>query len=451
MSGLLSSLSMAARAMDAQRAGLAVTGENIANLNTDGYVRRTIQFAEGKPAGVDVAGIRAQRDRLLESRVRQEMPSASREGAIAESLSIVEASLGDAGASLDAQLSAFFDAFAALTQDPASTVARDGVVLQGRLLARAFNDLSSRLDDARRGTDASVRSGIDQINRLAGQMAAINQSIGAANGADTAALLDEQQLALTQLSKLVDITVIARSDGGVDVSLGEGRAIVMGANTYALEAVSTAPYGFAQIELGDFDVTGEIRNGQLSGWLDVRDVMIPDYRARLDTVAFAVAQNVNAAHQTGTDLLGGSGNDFFAPIGAPSGAAAAIEVDAAIVADPSLIAASLSGAPGDNQVAKAIAALRDARVIGGTTTLSDSWSQLVYRVGADAQTAQAQHKGRLEVVAQVERLRDQVSGVSLDEEAASMLRFQRAYEANARYFSTVDTVLATLLHLVGGS
>ena len=52
---------------------------------------------------------------------------------------------------------------------------------------------------------------------------------------------------------------------------------------------------------------------------------------------------------------------------------------------------------------------------------------------------------------EIERLRDQVSGVSLDEEASQMLRFQRAYEANARYFSTVDSVLATLLHLVGGA
>ncbi|HWI16435.1 MAG TPA: flagellar hook-associated protein FlgK [Vicinamibacterales bacterium] len=450
MSGLLTSLSMAARAMDAQRAGLAVTGENIANLNTDGYVRRNIQLAEGRPAGVDVVGIRAQRDRLLEARVRQEMPSAAREGAIADSLTVVEASLGEAGASLDAQLSAFFDSFAALTQDPASTVARDGVVLQGRLLTRSFNDLATRLDDARRGTDVSVRAGVESVNRLASQVASLNTAINAANGGGTEALKDEQLLALTELAKLADITVIARSDGGVDVSLGQGRAIVMGANTYALQAVDTPPNGFASIELGGLDVTGEFNNGQLSGLLSVRDVMVPGYQARLDAIAFSVAQQVNTAHQAGTDLLGGTGNNFFAPIGGPAGAAAAIELDAAVSADPQLIAASLTGAPGDNQTAKAIAALRDARVVGGTASFAESWSQLVYRVGSDAQTATSQQKGRQEVVDQVARLLDQVSGVSLDEEASSMLRFQRAYEANARYFSTVDQVLATLLRLVGG-
>lgn len=450
MSGLLTSLSMAARAMDAQRAGLAVTGQNIANLNTDGYTRRNIQFAEGRPAGVDVVGVRAQRDRLLEARVRQELPSAAREGAVADSLSVVEASLGEAGSSLDSQLSAFFDSFAALTQDPASTVARDGVVLQGRLLTRSFNDLATRLDEARRGTDVSVRAGVDSINRLVSQVASLNTAINAANGGGTEALKDEQLLALTELSKLADITVIARSDGGVDVSLGQGRAVVMGANTYLLEAVDTPPNGFATIELGGIDITGEITNGQLSGLLDVRDVMVPGYQARLDTIAFSFAQQVNTAHQAGTDLLGGTGNNFFTPIGAPAGAASAIQLAAGIAADPQSIAASLTGAPGDNQTAKAIAGLRDARVVGGSATFAESWSQLVYRVGSDAQTAQSQQQGRQEVVDQVERLRDQVSGVSLDEEAATMLRFQRAYEANARYFSTVDQVLATLLRLVGG-
>jgi flagellar hook-associated protein 1 FlgK len=292
---LFTSLSMAARAMDAQRAGLAVTGDNLANLNTDGYVRRRIEFEEARPAGVDVRGIRAIRDRLLEARVRQETPLAEREGAIADSLSVVEASLGDAGASLDAQLSAFFDAFAALTQDAASTVARDGVVLQGRLLSRSFNDISARLADARRGADASLRDGIDQVNRLAGQVAALNQAINAANGGSTESLRDEQMLALDQLSKLADITVLSRSDGGVDVSLGQGRAIVMGANAYALDAAAAPPHGFARIEMDGIDITGEIRKGQLSGWVDVRDTMIPDYQSRLDTLAFTVAQQVNTA------------------------------------------------------------------------------------------------------------------------------------------------------------
>ena len=86
---------------------------------------------------------------------------------------------------------------------------------------------------------------------------------------------------------------------------------------------------------------------------------------------------------------------------------------------------------------------------GGSATFGESWGQLVYRVGTDTQTARAEQQSRGVVLDQVSRLRDQVSGVSLDEEAASMLKFQRGYEANARFFSTVNDVLDTLMNVVG--
>lgn len=452
MSGLMGSLSLAARAMDAQRAGLAVTGNNIANLNTDGYVRRSIQLAEGQPGagGVDVVGTRARRDVLLEARVRQEIPAEGRERAIAGSLSVVEASIGDPGASLDANLTAFFDSFASLAQDPTSTVARDGVVLQGRLLARSFNDISARLNDSRRSADVQVRGAVENINRLAAEVSAINQAINAANGGEIEGLRDRQTQALKEMAGLADISVLQRSDGGVDVSIGEGRALVMGANVYRVAMVDTPPSGFARLEMGGTDMTAEIARGELAGMLEVRDVMIPGYQARLDTIAFTVAQEVNTLHQGGSDLAGNAGGNFFATIGAPAGAAAAITLDAALAADSDLVAASLTGAQGDNGAAKQIASLRDARVVNGSSTFSESWGQLVYRVGTDSQTAIAQQKSRTEVVAQVEFLRDQVSGVSLDEESGLLMRYQRAYEANARYFQAVDTMLATLLHLAGG-
>jgi flagellar hook-associated protein 1 FlgK len=452
MSGLMGSLSLAARALDAQRAGLAVTGNNIANLNTEGYVRRSIQLAEGQPGagGVDVIGTRARRDVLLEARVRQELPAEGRERAIANALSVVEASVGDPGASLDANLTSFFDSFASLAQDPTSTVARDGVVLQGRLLARSFNDIAGRLTDSRRSADVQVRGAVDNINRLATEVAALNQAINAANGGETDGLKDRQTQALKEMAALADISVLQRGDGGVDVSIGQGRALVMGANVYGVQTVDTPPSGFAQLEIGGMNMTAEIARGELAGLLEVRDVMIPGYQARLDTIAFTVAQQVNALHQGGADLAGNPGGNFFGPIGAAAGAAAAISLDAALAADSDLVAASLTGAQGDNGAAKQIANLRDARVVNGSATFSEGWGQLVYRVGTDAQTAIAQQKSRLDVVAQVEHLRDQVSGVSLDEESGMMMRYQRAYEANARYFTAVDTMLATLLHIVGG-
>jgi flagellar hook-associated protein 1 FlgK len=121
-------------------------------------------------------------------------------------------------------------------------------------------------------------------------------------------------------------------------------------------------------------------------------------------------------------------------------------VDPAVAADPRKIAAASIADEGDNQTARAIAALRDARILNsGTATFTDVWSQMVYTVGRDSKDAEDSQITREEIVRQVDRLRDQVSGVSLDEEAANLLKFQRAYEANARFFRACEDTIDVLL------
>jgi len=86
---------------------------------------------------------------------------------------------------------------------------------------------------------------------------------------------------------------------------------------------------------------------------------------------------------------------------------------------------------------------------GNTATLSDGWGQIVYRVARDAKTATDERNSRQEIVRQIDALRDAVSGVSLDEEAMNLLKFQRAYEANARFFQVIDQTLEMLLQMSG--
>jgi flagellar hook-associated protein 1 FlgK len=453
MNGLFSSLSMAARSVAAQEYGLNVTGQNIANLNTPGYARRTTNLEEVAPTaggGVRANGARAERDALLDARVRQEFPAEQQHGAVADSLAVVEVSLGAVGQSIDGALTSFFDGFSALALDPTSSVVRDGAVLQGRQLASAFNNMATRLDDARRVADSQVRGDIDHINTLATQIGQLNTQIGTANGADVETLNDRMRVALETLAGLADVTAIRREEGGFDVSIGSGRALVIGSNVYSVEAVPGGPDGVSAVFSGDVDISAEIQRGHLGGLLQVRDTIVPGYQQRLDQLAFDVAAQVNLLHEAGTGLTGATGQSFFTTIASVAGAASAIEVAPAVVGDPRLIAASQSGAPGDNGTATAIANLRDTRVLnGGTTTLNDSWSQMVYRVGSDAATAQAQRESGRQVVEQISKLRDQISGVSLDEEAAAMMKFQRAYQANARFFMSVNESISTLMNMVG--
>lgn len=447
MSGFFTMLTSTSRALDAQRAGLAVAGQNIANLNTDGYARRSIQLADDQLGSVQVLGVQARRDALLDARVRHELPAEAREGAMADALSVVEASLGTAGASIDGRLTAFFDAFAALASDPTSTVARDTVVSQGRQLAGAFADMSARFDASQREADTSIRGGVSELNAMAQRVSTLNDAITTANGANVSALVDERTLVLEQMSGIADVQVMTRTDGAVDVAIGPGQPLVVGGRTFALDVVDAAPDGFAHVMANGVDLTATLERGRLGGLISVRDTAVPSYRAGLDELAYGVTQQINAVHQAGYGMNGTTGQAFFTPLGTAPGAAAAMAVDAAVIADSARVAASQSGTAGDNLTARALADLRNARGMANQSTFAESWGQTVYRVGSDAAGARAQQQSRHDVVTQVQQLRDQVSGVSLDEEAGHMLKFQRAYEANARYFTAVDDLLDTLLNM----
>lgn len=459
MSNLWTSLSSAGRALEAQRFGLDIAGQNIANVNTPGYTRRTVDLAAVAPqeahsagGGVDAVRLRSFRDELIERRLRQEQPAVSREAAVADLLAVIEVALGSAGQSIDARLSGFFDAFSRLADDPLSGPARQEVIVEARGLGDALRAVARALGDAARDADLRIRRGIEEVNALATRIARANQQVmGIGETAPQALhLRDDATEAIRQLSEMLDVSTIQRPDGAADVTFGNGRPLVIGGTAYAITTPSQPPSGYAPVQTGDTDATGEIAGGSLGGWVRVRDVLVPDYLTRLDQIAYELSQRVNAVHDAGFDATGVDAGNFFTPIASVAGAASLLVVDPTISADVKRLAAAGVAALGDNQAARSMAALRDVKALdGASATLLDGWANLVYRVGRDAKTAQDEHRGRGEVLGQLESLRDAVSGVSLDEEAVTMLKFQRAYEANARFFRAIDDTLATLLDLMG--
>ena len=230
------------------------------------------------------------------------------------------------------------------------------------------------------------------------------------------------------------------------MTLPSGRALVIGESAYPLETTADA---VTAIHLGDADVTADFTGGRLGGLLQVRDSIIPGYIARLDELAYDLANAVNGLHATGYDLDGNAAGDFFTAPATVAGAASSLSVDAALLADSRRVAASATGAAGDNGIARGLSALRDATIAnGGTRSAHAAWSQIVYAVGGDAASARAAEHSHSQVVLQLEQMRAEVSGVSYDEEAAHLMRYQRAYEANARYFTTILDTLDALMEML---
>jgi flagellar hook-associated protein 1 FlgK len=446
---LLGSLQSAARALEAQSYGLEITGQNIANVNTAGYTRRSVTFAETVAyPGVDIEGVTAARTPLIDARLWHEQPAASQQGAIADNLAVVESSLGTVGSSLDKNLADFYSAFSSLAQNPTSSTARSQVVAAGQTLASAFNSMSGRISKAQADADVQVRSAVDQVNTLAARIASLNTQLSGAEPATSAALRDQMGDSLSALSQLIDFSTITHDDGSVDVAIGNGHALVSADNVTKLTMSSAPPQGFAAIASGGTDVTADISGGSLGGVLRVRDTLVPGYLNQLDQLASGVVSTVNAAHQAGFDLNGTAGVPFFTPLASVAGAAKNMSVNSAIVADPRLVAAAGTTSAGDNQAARAIANLQDAALPGGTASPLAAWGAMVSQVGSDIRTAQQEQTSRDDVVRQLQNLRDQTSGVSLDEEAAAMMKFQRAYEANARFFNVVNETFDMLTTMV---
>jgi len=447
---LLNSLGMATAALDAQRRGLEVTGRNMANLNTPGYARRTVSVVTGEAEGFTAARVGSTRDEVLDTRYRRELQSAVRDGVIADELRAIEGRVQSSGTSIDTRMNAFFDAWSMLASQPSSATARQGVIAEGRLLASAFVDTQTSFGDARRAVDLRIRTGVETLNSLSGELALVNGSVLARTG-DPDDLADRQSQLLEQMSRLADIRVVMQADGSRDVTTAAGVSLVAGNAATAIEVSSGEDEGLAQLTLAGVDIAAGLSGGQLGGWLSVRDGQLPGYLAQLDALATAVVNAVNAAHEAGTTMAGAAGEPFFTLAAGASSAAAAMQVNPDVVDDPSLVAASATGTVGDNGTARVIADLRTTGVSGaGGATLLEAWSALVFAVGNDTRSAEAQKDTRDAVMAQLAHLRDQAVGVSLDDEAASLMRFQRAYQANAQFFAAINDTLMTLMTLVGG-
>jgi flagellar hook-associated protein 1 FlgK len=183
--------------------------------------------------------------------------------------------------------------------------------------------------------------------------------------------------------------------------------------------------------------------------METRDVVINDYMTRLDTLAGAIIQEVNALHNDAITPSGfgldGSQNDFFTGSNAGD-----IAVNSDILADVNLIAAAGDAAalPGDNSVAIAIANLQSALTMsGGSASFDDYYTTLVGDVGSDVQTANLNYDHQSSMIQHLENYREEVSGVSLDEEMVNLVKFQHAYNAAARLITVTDEMMETIISI----
>ncbi|MBI2566433.1 MAG: flagellar hook-associated protein FlgK [Candidatus Schekmanbacteria bacterium] len=465
MSNLFSALDTGLSALFTSQTALSAIGHNITNVNTFGYSRQEVglqarlptNFAEGVlGSGVEIEQIKRVYDRFLgDQLVRQQERVGSTEQKLV-AWEQIESNLNDLSETgLKDSISTFFSAWHDLASAPENTAFRNNVMRRAESLAASFRDTQSRLNGLLRDTDTTVSLEVDSINSITAEIAKLNVMIAQQETSGTPAndFRDQRDVLVQELSRHVAIDSFEDNNGMLFVEVrGAGGPLVIANQTQELVAFrDPANNNLYDVRLdvnGNLiDLTDFIEGGTLQGALYSRDTTLQNEMAKLDELANGIIDQVNALHTTGFDLNGNNlAQDFFIP----GTGATLMAVDPAIVADVRLIAASGTGAPGDNSIANSIAGLQQALTMNGASdTFDEYYNSMVVEIGNEIIGLNSKRETDDAVLYQLENRRDSLSGVSLDEEAADLMRYQKMYQAASKYISVIDGLMGTLISELG--
>jgi flagellar hook-associated protein 1 FlgK len=461
MGNLLSGINLALQALRSQQSIIDVTQHNVANANTAGYRRQEAILSSGPEypplslygsvfagqvgTGVLVNEIKRFNLDFFDNRLRQETSESQYWSVKHDALSQVEATLAETSQDgLSAKLDNFWSGWTAVSGDPTNLSARSELYSRAVSLTNGLNARVGRLKEIQQSLDGSIVENVHEVNELARKIAGLNAEISAvkASGNQPNDLLDERDRALDRLSDLTGATASVQNDGGALVSVG-GHVLVVGNQTFSLITRPDGNHNLNKIywEQDGSDFTPG--TGEISARLETRDGKIEDQLTGLDNIAGALINTINPLHRAGFGLKNDTGNDFFTGTDAST-----IGVNS-VLADPEKIA--LSGAmdsPGDNSVAESIIGVQDQGLLG-SQTISQFTAGLASGLGSDIQDASNNADARKLVADSLIAQRDAVSGVSLDEEAANLVKAQRAYEAASRIVNVLDDMANKIINGMG--
>ncbi|MET0250673.1 MAG: flagellar hook-associated protein FlgK [Novosphingobium sp.] len=428
----------------AAQAGLDVTAQNIANVSTEGYVRRTARQSEvalaGGPlrlndlslGGVRVDGFNRNVDQFRQAEARRTGSDAARADAEVAGLEAVEsavalAGVGDAATGFEATLQA-------LSQDTTNGSLRASVVESARGLAGTLQVAARGLDATGAALRTAATDGAGQVNQLAGQLAQTNVRLSRAAtcGSDHAALLDQRDALLGRLSGYADIASTAAADGSVEVRIGgaAGPALVSGSQSAAF-AAAVAGDGTLGFTLAGQPVT--LGGGSLAGQAQAL-VRLGGTRAGIEAIATSVIAVANNAQAAGVALDGSPGQPLFGGSGASD--------IAVTLSSGSGLATAPAGAPAGSRDPANLVALRQALATADPTGAADA---VVSDIAGAVAARTTSRDALLAIAASASDAVQAQAGVDLDSEAVNLVRYQQAFQASGRVIQVAADLFDTLL------
>jgi flagellar hook-associated protein 1 FlgK len=478
---LFSTLNTANTALSAQQRAIEVTGQNVANVNTDGYSRQRVDMQSvggtAVPAiwsvsnqvgsGVDADTVTRIRDAFLEARAQTEHASTSSLTVQDDTYTQVQQAFREPGTTgIQSMLSDFWAGFGDIANNATDPGARSQLLQRAQTLAAGLHTTTGALDQQWSQTRDGLSTLLTDVNATARSIAELNQNIKSATMSKLQSndLQDKRDTLVLQLADQIGATATPMDDGTLTVTVG-GISLVSGNNAIQLSltggnsaadvnadpaansiAIVTTP-GSAVVRAG----------GTAAGQLTTMNSIIPGYEKQLDGVAQQLADQVNSVHETGYDLYGTQGGAFFDDGSGGTTGITAANISVAVTDPKKIAAAALSPVAANGQISAdhtVADQLYQLRLGIPNGTSYDDGADSVYRkmivaLGVQASTTANSLTTQSAVSTQVDASRESVSGVNIDEEMTNMLQYQHAYAAAGQLVSTVQSMMDTLINMVG--
>jgi flagellar hook-associated protein 1 FlgK len=527
-------------ALFASQSALSITSNNIANVNTPGYTKKSVILEIATPTavsggflgqGVRIAGIRRSYDEFIQNQLLGQYQNYGRSLSLNRTLSSVEQVFNESiDFGLSKSLAEYFNAWHEVSTNPEGQPQRATLLQKAGQLVQTAKNMESSITKTLVNVNVSIGNLVERINTISSEIASLNEgivNIEAGQEMEKAFdLRDKRDNLLRELSELVNISYFEDKNGSITVLAGM-RSLVSGINSYKLSVKSDID-GTVNIVLNDTNMTSFINKGQLGGLLSIKKDIENVILMPLRKLIASIVKETNLLHKEGYGLDGSTGNDFFSPlqlytfekaIGADVLSANIADLSAITldeyevtfdgsgnytvinkqtgaqistglyqsgvpiqfdgieltitgtvsegdtffvsplkdaiknfdvgITDVSKIAAALSAStlPADNENALRIAGLSTKDIPGLNDQFSVFYSNIVSRVGTLSKASEDSLKFDENLINELNNRREAVSGVSLDEEATDLIRFQRSYEAAARLIKVTDELLQTILEL----
>ncbi|CAM3870313.1 Flagellar hook-associated protein 1 [Vibrio aerogenes CECT 7868] len=456
----MSLVNIALSGLNANRVALDVTAQNVANINTPGYSRQEALMAAVNGAkhdrlnagnGVEVTSIRRVTDMFLVKQTWSSASLSSYASGYNDGLSQLENTLKADGFDLSAGFDSLFAALHSATTKPESVSLRQQITSEAEAISRRFNTLNQTLQTQHKDLSDQRNAAVAQANSLMVNIAEVNQKITEANGVggNPSQLLDTRDKLIGELAEIVEVRTTDQADGSMQVTLTSGQPLVMGGDAGQLKAVPDPSDVYmatmkVEFENQTFVVSGSV-GGKIGAINDYQsDVLKSDMKA-VDDMATAMADEFNNVLATGQDLNGNAGQPLFAYD--PASPAASLTTTGIA---PEELAFSSDGNPGNGDVLKDLIAISNKDVsVGsfGSMTLNEGFTAMVGDTAIKARQATSDYQAKTVVNEQAEKARDNVRAVNSDEEAANLMTFSQAHNANMKVISTANKLFDSVLQL----